>query len=173
VKRAGGSVGVTSAPGQGSRFDVWLPRSLAPVEPMPAPLRATRPGPGAETVLVVEDEDAVRSRISRSLLSHGYQVVEARNGHGALDVLRRTQGRIGAVLSDVRMPQMGGLDLIRALRADHPLLPVLLMSGYPQASERLEGLANVELLRKPFTPSELVAAIERLLRPETPAAPTD
>ena len=122
---------------------------------------------GTETVLVVEDEDAVRLIVRRVLRDQGYEILEARDGNEALRICAQKGGSIDLVLSDVIMPGgMNGLDLARQLRTTRSDLPVLLSSGYTAQQFGLhETLEGVELLRKPYTLSALSRAVERLIQP--------
>jgi CheY-like chemotaxis protein len=153
-----------SQPAAGTTFDLYFPRSgeapPASPEPLPAPQ-----GRAGETVLVVEDEAAVRAVAVRALTSAGYRVLSADGGKAALEVLSRATGPIHLLLTDVVMPGMSGPELARALQERLPSLRVLFMSGY--ATDTIGPRAGLELgdalLTKPFTPSALVARVRQFL----------
>jgi len=117
-----------------------------------------------ETILVVEDGDAVRNLVCLMLVENGYRVLEARDGHHALRVCEKHPESIQLVLTDQMMPNMKGADLAERLRRARPGLRILLMSGYAQepVAERL-GCGPVAFLPKPFTSVELVAKIRQVL----------
>jgi two-component system, cell cycle sensor histidine kinase and response regulator CckA len=157
VRGAGGEVRVDSHLGQGSQFRIYLPRveASAPVA-SPAAAEMTR---GSGTVLLVEDEPAVRELAMKSLKAAGYRVLEARDGERAL-ALAQAVDSLQLLVTDVVMPRMSGLALTQVLRKARPRLPVLYMSGYPDRSLVEEGSA---FLQKPFTPVALAAAVDALL----------
>ncbi|HEX8244161.1 MAG TPA: response regulator, partial [Longimicrobium sp.] len=166
VKQSGGYVWAESRPGQGSRFVVLLPRVP---EDACAPAACGEPAPGrgcGATVLLVEDEDSVRSLARRVLARAGYAVLEASDGERALEVARAHGGEIALLLTDVVMPGGGGRKLAEAVAALRPETRVLYMSGYPGDAIAEHGLApGVDLLPKPFSPDALLrrvaAAMER------------
>jgi CheY-like chemotaxis protein len=165
VKQSEGYVWAYSEPGQGATFKIYLPVDLsaatsAPVqEPVVA---AARPG---EVVLVVEDEEAVRSMTARLLESEGYQVLVAAHGSEALEHLERSSGRLDLVITDVAMPTMNGRELADHLRRLRPGLPVLFMSGYTDDEMVRRGLIepNHPFLSKPFTPETLAGKVRQLI----------
>lgn len=112
---------------------------------------------------MVEDELGVRRFISKALARRGYRTIEAEDGEDALRVLEGSEAEIDAVLTDVRMPNLGGLELVRRLRERWPSVGVLLMSGYPEDEHgELQGPA-VEVLEKPFRATELVERLTDVL----------
>ena len=130
VKQSGGYIRVISAVGRGSTFEMYLPASgQAPSAAEPSEPEGEVPAGRGETVLLVEDEDAVRQAARRTLSRSGFLVVEARNGAEALQRWRE-QTAVDLVISDLVMPEMGGRELLRQLRADAPRLKVLFTSGY-------------------------------------------
>jgi two-component system, cell cycle sensor histidine kinase and response regulator CckA len=129
VKQSGGYVLARSEPGRGSEFEILLPRRECEVESRPAAARKTvLQGDG--TILLVEDEEQVRSLARRVLQRNGYTVVEACDGEDALRLLAGGDLRIDLLVTDVMMPRMGGHALAQRLQAEHPALRVVFMSGY-------------------------------------------
>ena len=166
VMQAGGHLRVRSALGHGTTIEAWLPRAAAPFEQPARPdaIDQLRAGGGSETILVVEDETAVRLSVHRILERAGYQVLEARHGRDALRVWRERRGEIALVLSDVIMPEMGGLDLAAMLRAEDPSVRLLFMSGYTGTDEDETPLpASIPLLHKPFEGAELLRVVREML----------
>jgi PAS domain S-box-containing protein len=167
VTQSGGHIEVASAPGQGTTFQIYLPRCP---EPGPAPTQPTAPPPctsrGTETILLVEDDEGVRT-LSRQVLAHqGYTVLDAGHGQEALQVCAAHAQPIHLLVADVVMPQLGGRELARRLRTLHPQLRVLYLSGYPDDAAALEGWVQAEeasLLHKPFTPSALLSKVREIL----------
>jgi CheY-like chemotaxis protein len=170
VKEWGGHIELFSEVGQGSTFKVFLPRhagtldSLVEDQPDLAPARR-----GSETILVVEDEPAVRALVDYILTDSGYHVLSASNGQEALQLAdaKRTD-KIDLLLTDVVMPQMSGPELADRLTGTRPGMKVLLTSGYVEdlieLSSRLEeGAAFIE---KPFRPASLTNKIRQLLDAE-------
>jgi len=166
VKQSGGYIAVTSVPTRGSTFTVYLPRVSAPGPEVSAPPVVTsQPSGGSETVLLVEDEPAVRSLARRALQRYGYQVLEAPDGDAALALASDTRDAIALLLTDVVMPGMSGRDLARRLTAEHAALRVLYTSGYPDTAGLSEDLqdASVAYLSKPYTPEELARKVREVL----------
>ncbi|HUR95826.1 MAG TPA: PAS domain S-box protein [Gemmatimonadales bacterium] len=164
VKQSGGFVWVYSEPGHGTAFKVYLPRvAVAPEEPgLTAPGEIPR---GRETVLVVEDDELVRLLATRLLATQGYTAMEARNGQEALELVRGRPGEIRLVLTDVVMPEVGGLEFARRLAELEPELPVLFMSGFTEEEVVRRGLLdpNAPYLQKPFDASTLGRRIREVL----------
>jgi two-component system, cell cycle sensor histidine kinase and response regulator CckA len=166
VKQSGGYIWVYSEPGQGSVFKVYLPEARIPLESAePAIHCATTPTAGSETILVIEDEDIVRTLACRGLKDHGYSVVEARNGAQGLRYIREHPGVIQLVISDVVMPEMGGRELGHTLASLDPDLPILYMSGYTGEDVVQRGLlpAGAPFQQKPFTPATLASKVRSML----------
>lgn len=169
VQQSGGHIRVESTPGKGSTFEVFLPRT-EPVQLKPAPQIELNAQPCTETVLLVEDEDAVRRIISNLLRGRGYTVLEAAGGHEALALFERHQGPIHLLLTDVVMPSMSGRELADRLIQKLPSLRMLYVSGYTDDSVVRHGLQQerVHLLQKPFTPDDLLAHVRRALEAPPP-----
>jgi PAS domain S-box-containing protein len=165
VVQSGGYIWVDSAPGQGASFKLCFPRMLAEDDRgETAPPRAPVTG-GTETVLLVEDEDAVRVLASRVLAEQGYAVHEARNGREALAVLERPDHGIHLVLTDVVMPDMGGVELADRVAAAHPDVRIVYMSGYSEGDKLHPGVRQspYPFLQKPFSPESLAVRIREAL----------
>ncbi|MFN7964855.1 MAG: PAS domain S-box protein [Acidobacteriota bacterium] len=165
VRQSGGHIAVTSEPGAGSRFTIFLPQCLDPIAAAP-PAEPAREAPrGTETVLVVEDEEAVRSLTCQVLRSKGYAVLEARHGADALDVVTNHPQPIQLLLTDLVMPQIGGKELAQRLMADRTDLRVLYVSGYSDqilfGAEDLGSAAT--FLQKPFSPDRLARKVREIL----------
>jgi PAS domain S-box-containing protein len=163
VKQSGGQVRIDSAPGEGTSVAVYLPRveaAITETEPVVAAGQA-----GGETVLVVEDEPAVRSLARRVLESQGYTVYQAPNGAAALDFVARHPGEVDIVLTDIVMPRMNGRELAEKITERAPGLPVLFMSGYSEEEIGRRGVSILptELIPKPITPEVLAAAVRARL----------
>ncbi len=168
VKQAGGHIGVSSEPGQGTEMKIYLPatsvEAVESVEP-----NGSVDGDGVhgrgETVLVVEDEDAVRRGICRTLSSHGYSVVGAKDGDEALLGYQGREEHIDVLLTDVVMPGMSGKELARRLRELNPALGVLYVSGYTDDIVVRHGIreGSFVFLGKPFSPEMLLGKVREAL----------
>ena len=164
VTQAGGSVGLSSEPGLGTTVTVLLPVG-GPVETQPAaPAAASTDGHG-ETLLVVEDEAALREVAGRILSAAGYHVLAADGGPQALELAAVHDGEIDLLLSDVVMPGMLGKELAERLVDSRPDTRVLYMSGYAQPVLASQGTLDpgVALLEKPFTAADLLTAVRERL----------
>ena len=164
VKQSGGYIWVYSEPGRGTTFKIYLPRVDQPPEPL-----STRPGPaavrGTETVLLVEDEDALRSLLRELLRIFGYSVLEAGLGADALRMAREHPGAIHVLLSDIVMPQMTGRELAERLTRLRPETKVLFMSGYPDDAIVRHGVLGPEaqFIQKPFTLDALARKVRDVI----------
>jgi PAS domain S-box-containing protein len=165
VAQSGGYIWVDSEPDRGTTFNICLPRVEPEDELAPIPLEPSRPGRGCEHILLVEDEDAVRSVAARVLLNQGYTVIQARNGEEALDLLSELGDSVDLVLTDVVMPDMGGLALAEKLKATKPELRLLYMSGYSEADKLQPGMNNFQFpfLQKPFSAESLIVKVREVL----------
>ena len=164
VKQSGGQVLVQSELGQGTMFRVYLPQVDGPAGPITESQVAGESLRGTETILLVEDEDAVRDLACRALEGFGYRVISARSGKEALEVWGRQTGMPDLLVTDVVMPQMSGPDLARALTALAPDIKVLYISGYVgDAFSSGESEPGIDLLPKPFTPERLARKIREVL----------
>ncbi len=166
IGQHGGTMAVESQEGQGSTFTVYLPRIDAPeVSSPPHPNITAGTEPAAETILVVDDEDELRSVAVDVLTAAGYAVLEARDGLVALRIAQETHGRIDLLLTDVVMPQLSGREVARALGRVHPETKVLYMSGYTGDTLLGNGVseAGIAFLAKPFRPEGLLQAVRAVL----------
>ncbi len=165
VGQASGRVFVTSTPGAGTTFTIYLPRvaGIATPEEARAPQRAG--AAGDETILVVEDEGEVRSLMQRVLKRKGYTVLTALDGEAALAIGRERKGTIHLVVSDVVMPRMSGPEMARQLEVLRPDVKVLYLSGYADEKVNLRGAIGAEsaFLQKPFTPTALERKVREVL----------
>jgi PAS domain S-box-containing protein len=164
VTQLGGYVQIYSEPGLGTTFTILLPETNGPAEePSSAPSAAQ--GGAGETILVVEDEAAMREVNRRILTRHGYQVLTAVNGINAIEVAASHPGDIDVLLTDVVMPQMLGKEAADRIRALHPAVTVLFMSGYTQGVLDTQGVleAGVNLIEKPFTEASLLAKLREMV----------
>ncbi|WP_241911537.1 hybrid sensor histidine kinase/response regulator [Telmatospirillum siberiense] len=170
VRQTDGFVFVDSQPGHGSTFSIYLPRldpaeagarvKSVPVDQSPHAGDLT----GTGTILIVEDEDAVRLFGARALRNKGYRVLEARSGESALDVLRGEDG-IDVLVSDVVMPGMDGATLARLVRMERPRIQVILMSGYAEdvALGEFSGEDGIHFLPKPFSLKQLAGKVKDVM----------
>jgi PAS domain S-box-containing protein len=164
VRQNGGAISVYSELGRGTTFRVYLPRTDAAASPSPplAPSAALR---GTETVLLVEDSDAVRHLAHELLRRQGYQVLEASNPGEALLAAEQHSTSIELLLTDMVMPKMTGSDLARRLAAQQPRMKVLYMSGYADTIAYHNGVLppGFAFLPKPFTPEALLGKVRETL----------
>jgi CheY-like chemotaxis protein len=157
LKQIGGFIFVDSDIDRGTTFQLFFPPSKAPPEPQrPAPAPKAGERHGQETVLIVEDETAVRNLVASALRNEGYELLLAASAEDALAMIDRHDRPIDLLLTDAIMPGRSGVELASALTARTPALPVIIMSGYTDEALSLEDTdAVVECLQKPFTPAEL------------------
>ncbi len=168
-----GAVSIESAVGCGSIFRVYLPRVTKRIEPSPTTAAPPLPVVRGATILVVEDEDSVRSAIRRLVTSCGYECIEARNGDMALDILRASRAPIDLMISDVVMPGMNGYSLAAQVQRLRPSVKVLMVSGHSEhpSLERHVGSEDHPFVAKPFSARTLTSAIRAVLADEPlPAA---
>ena len=180
VKQTGGFVYVDSEEGKGTTFRIFLPRHHPEQEVQHEPQAtngaikdaAAAPKPKADltgqgTILLVEDEEGLRSLNARGLRSRGYTVIEASNGIEALDALEERDGAIDLVVSDVVMPEMDGPTLLRKMRGRNPDLKIIFVSGYAEDAfaKSLEENEKFDFLAKPFALSALVAKVKETMAP--------
>jgi len=164
IKQHGGAIDVQTQEGKGTTFVLYLPALAGPTLAMPAPRLGFTQGQG-ETILVVEDNEIMRTALVEMLEFLNYRVQEAANGHEALAILEEKLGAIDLVLSDLVMPEMGGQYLLQAMRARGLHLPFVVLSGHPLTNEmqpiQAQGLAG--WLLKPPDMAELTALFAHIL----------
>ncbi len=161
IKQSEGEVFVSSAPLQGARFDIYLPRVDAEPAVVPVPAVAPVHVGGAGTILLAEDEDALRRALGRSLRRAGYRVLTAADGEQALRLSAAHEGEIALLVTDVVMPVMGGSELVERLLRARPGVKVLFMSGYTDETIVRHGAdgESTHFLAKPFTSEALLQAV--------------
>jgi CheY-like chemotaxis protein len=165
IKQSGGHVEVSSDVDQGATFRIYLPRAAATSPAVPRPPDSLERPSGTETVLLVEDEEAVRRLASRALQSNGFTVLEARNGEDAVTVAGRHPGSIDILVTDLVMPRMSGRQLATVLTQARPELRVLFMSGYAEHAlpRLLSPGSTVAFLQKPFSAMDLARKVRDVL----------
>ncbi|HEY2897886.1 MAG TPA: PAS domain S-box protein, partial [Gemmatimonadaceae bacterium] len=166
VKQSGGYITVYSEIGHGTTFKIYLPRVDAAADSAVlddgASMHSTK---GGETVLIVEDDNALRTVACRALQQCGYEVLVASDGAEALEQCARHGGGLHLVVTDMVMPEMSGIELAESIALSYPEIKVLLMSGYTRDEAARRGIASdrYAFLEKPFTPSKLAAKVRELL----------
>jgi PAS domain S-box-containing protein len=165
VKQSNGSIWVYSEPGKGTTFKIYLPRVDEPAPLVEASVEKSTKLKGTETVLLVEDEEAVRHLAQEVLKSNGYRVLDASNGNEAVRVAEQHQGVIDLMLTDVVMPQLGGRELAEKLSVTRPDMRVLYMSGYTDDAIVHHGVLDgrAAFLEKPFAPDALALKVREVL----------
>ncbi|MBU6296825.1 MAG: response regulator [Alphaproteobacteria bacterium] len=168
VKQTGGFITVDSEVGKGTTFRIYLPRFRAEQNAAAAqePERAApRDVTGQDTILLVEDEEAVRSFAARALRMRGYNVIEASGGEEALEIVRAAAAPIHLLITDVVMPNMDGPTLVRAVRRIRPEIAIIFMSGYAEEAFRRndEKAEDLHFLPKPFGLKQLAAKVKEVL----------
>jgi CheY-like chemotaxis protein len=165
VKQSGGHIWVYSEPGQGTTFKIYFPPSAEGLEPEKPLLEPTVTLTGRETILVVEDDAALRELVSRALKKYGYKVLNAGTGGEALIICEKAMGPIHLVLTDVVMPQMSGRELAERLALSHPDLKVLYMSGYTQNAIVRHGVLDlgINFIQKPFKIIKLLQKVRGVI----------
>jgi two-component system, cell cycle sensor histidine kinase and response regulator CckA len=165
IKQSGGHVDLYTEPGHGTTFKIYLPVVDEQLQPVDPDQRAAAVTGGAETILLVEDEDAVRAITVLALQTQGYTVLQAESGQEALRILADHRGSIDLLVTDVVMPGMSGRELADALCLQYPSLKVLYLSGYTDDSIIRHGIlhADVAFFQKPYTPRALATKVRDVL----------
>jgi hypothetical protein len=164
VKQSGGDIWVYSEPGRGTTFKIYFPKvteAFSPGDHVPSPISRH----GVETILLVEDEKAVRELVAEMLKRQGYRLLKAAGPLEALELSRQYEGTIHMLLTDVIMPQMSGRQLAGQLQPTRPGMRVLYLSGYTENAIVHHGVleANVEFLAKPFSQHALAEKVRDVL----------
>src|SRR5262249_32555517 len=166
VTSLGGFIEVDTVPGRGTAFHIYLPRaagagesSSAGAQPLGSPEVI-----GGETILVVEDEDAVRDFASKALCRHGYQVLQAANAEAAMSLLEHERAKVHLLLTDVVLPGVDGCELALRVVRTNPQTPVIFTTGYVDRKLDLDAFpSSACLLQKPFTARALLKKTRELL----------
>ena len=166
IKQSGGHISLYSEPGRGTTFKIYLPQAESQVEIPPRRIESTQLPRGTETILLVEDDPALREMAATLLRRLGYNVFEVANGLEALQLTRQPNlGRIDLLFTDVVMPHMGGKELAGQIKVLYPHTRILFTSAYTENAIVHQGVLEhgVALLQKPFTPSALAHRVRGIL----------
>lgn len=165
VQQNKGGIAVYSAVGRGTTFCIYFRSATGLPEPLGTPEAGPAVKSGSETILLVEDDSAVRELARRGLVRLGYHVIEAQHGPAALAAAEQHGGPIALLLTDVVLPGMNGQELYETLRARHPTLKVLYMSGYSEDAIANRGIGqnDAPLVRKPASANALAARLREIL----------
>jgi CheY-like chemotaxis protein len=165
VKQSGGFIYADSVCGRGSRFRIFLPRASGSADGAELPEPVIPPSQAEGTLLLVEDEEAVRRLARRVLEGVGYRVLEASSGREALRLVKQWDGPLDLMVTDVIMPGMSGQELSTRLREQRPWLRILYVSGYTDDAILQHGdlLPNTSFLQKPFTPGSLTQRVREVM----------
>jgi len=176
VKQSGGFIWVDSAPGKGTTFKIYLPLASGPASKAEAEAKRAALRRGSETILVVEDEPGVRELAGQFLKAQGYTVLEAKDGIEALEIAARHEGTIHLTLTDMIMPRMSGMELVKRLKAIRPDMKAAYMTGYAEyATSGNETPSNQQssILQKPFSSTSLADMIRAVLAEQSSEKASD
>ena len=170
IRQFDGHIEVESTVGKGTAFSIYLPRAREKLTTPMLEKKESENLTGKGTILLVEDENAVRTFAARSLQQNGYHVVEKKSGQEALELLRENK-HFDLLITDVVMPAMGGVELVEQAHKEQPHLPVIFISGYAEDAfqEQIkggQGSAKTEILPKPFTLRQLAVRVKEILSQE-------
>ena len=165
VKQNNGFIWVYSEPGQGATFKIYLPRNMGDPEPKDKEQTPVAGLDGSETVLVVEDDNALRKLARTVLKQKGYKILEAENGEDALRISEAHDGSIDLLITDVVMPKMGGRKTAELLQPLYPQMKVIYMSGYTNNAIAHHGVLEpgLNFIEKPFSPKALARKVRKTL----------
>jgi CheY-like chemotaxis protein len=165
VKQRGGHITVYSEPDRGSAFQIYMPRAESTMDARPQPTDVPPLRRGDETILLVEDEQAVRQVAREVLEESGYHILEARTGDEALRICRTRAGAIDLVVSDLVMPGLSGYDVVEGIGALRPATRFLVMSGYSERTmaSKTPLKPGVRFIGKPFTTEALQRKVREVL----------
>jgi PAS domain S-box-containing protein len=163
VRTHNGLIRIRTEPGHGTTFRVLFPAVAVAARQHYRPAAGQLDWQGHGTVLVIDDEEGVREVIERMLQEIGFEARSAADGRQGLELLHRDRDRIVGVLLDLSMPEMGGQETFRRLRADYPHLPVIMMSGFTESvvADQVGNSASTDFLQKPFMAEDLIEAFRR------------
>jgi two-component system, cell cycle sensor histidine kinase and response regulator CckA len=170
IAQSSGYISVDSEAGAGAVFTIYLPHAMGEDLSIQLAVPAEMPPGGAETVLLVEDEEAVRTLARRVLVNQGYTVLEAANGREALELATQPDVSLDLIVTDVIMPELGGQELVSRLIGDRPGARVVYMSGYSEADKLLPAAPDpaYSFLQKPFSPENLALKVREALDRDVP-----
>jgi CheY-like chemotaxis protein len=172
IKQSGGHIIVYSEPGRGATFKIYLPKAQSEKKSPAPPLQSPSLPRGTETILLVEDDPALREMAAELLGRLGYTVLTAGDGLEALNVTNQhATGHIDLLFTDVVMPHMSGKELADRVRALYPHTKILFTSAYTENAIVHQGVLNlgITLLQKPFTPSALAHKVREVLEQRNPS----
>jgi PAS domain S-box-containing protein len=166
IKQSGGNIWVYSEIGHGTTFKIYLPRVIDETEVLKPALVSNETKEGAETILVVEDEEGVRHVLQDILKANGYHVLLAADGIEAVEICDRYENSIHLLITDMVLPQMGGREVAKRLTAARPKIKVIFISGYTENSIGYHGAldAAIPFLQKPFTATALLQKVRQVLK---------
>jgi two-component system cell cycle sensor histidine kinase/response regulator CckA len=169
IKQSGGFIWVYSEKEKGTVFKIYLPRVDEISEPVEEKVVSDNRLKGKETILVVDDEEEVRTLVSEMLRFYEYKVLEAPNASNALHIFEKYSESIDLILTDVVMPQINGPELVEQILPSYPEIKILFMSGYTDVAIVEKGLLDKErnYIQKPFSAADLVGKVRNLLNSET------
>jgi two-component system cell cycle sensor histidine kinase/response regulator CckA len=167
VRQSNGYIGVETELGKGTTFSIYMPRvgdeAIAQVQPVTATIEKVEDLTGSAHILLVEDEDAVRSFSVRALQNKGYDVLEANGGDTALELLLKDKPKLDLMVSDVMMPGMDGIELGKHVREMYPNLKIIFMSGYTEDKFKDDMAPDIHFIAKPFTLKQLAEKVKEVL----------